>query len=84
MMPLPGLITVAYSSKNRCIFLGILTKGAWLEFASVQFVTFREVGLAMESSDRAVWHYAQKHQMIMLTANRNMRSEMNPDFRTGS
>jgi predicted nuclease of predicted toxin-antitoxin system len=57
------------------IFLGILTKEDWLEFASVQFVTFREVGLAMESNDRAVWRYAQEHQMMILTANRNMKGE---------
>ena len=57
------------------IFLGILTKGIWLEFISVQFVTFREVGLAMDSSDRVVWRYAQEHQMMILTANRNMKGE---------
>jgi Domain of unknown function (DUF5615) len=55
------------------IFLGILAKEGWLEFASVQFVTFREVGLAMESSDRVVWRYAREHQMMILTANRNMK-----------
>jgi Domain of unknown function (DUF5615) len=57
------------------IFLGILTKNGWLEFSSVQFVTFREVGLAMESSDREVWRYAQDHQMMILTANRNMKGK---------
>ncbi|MGV2387416.1 MAG UNVERIFIED_CONTAM: DUF5615 family PIN-like protein [Microcystis novacekii LVE1205-3] len=57
------------------IFLGILTKSGWLEFASIQFVTFREVGLAMESSDCLVWRYAQEHQMMILTANRNMKGE---------
>jgi hypothetical protein len=55
------------------IFLGILAKEGWLEFASVQFVTFREVGLAMESSDRVVWRYDREHQMMILTANRNMK-----------
>ena len=29
----------------------------------------------MESSDRVVWQYAQKHQMLILTANRNMKGE---------
>lgn len=29
----------------------------------------------MESSDRTVWCYAQKHQMSILTANRNMKGE---------
>ena len=55
------------------IFLGILTKLGWLEFVSIQFVTFREAGLLMESSDRVVWRYAQEHQMLILTANRNMK-----------
>ena len=29
----------------------------------------------MESSDRTVWHYAQEHQMLILTANRNMKGD---------
>ncbi|MEQ8462365.1 MAG: DUF5615 family PIN-like protein [Coleofasciculus sp. E1-EBD-02] len=53
------------------VFLGILTKGAWLEFLSIQFVTFTEAGLSMDSSDRLVWSYAQANQMMILTANRN-------------
>jgi predicted nuclease of predicted toxin-antitoxin system len=57
------------------IFLGILTKLGWLEFISIRFVTFREVGLLMESSDRLVWRYAQENQMMILTANRNMKGE---------
>ena len=57
------------------IFLGILVKRGWLEFQSVQFVTFREAELSMESSDRIVWRYAQEHQMMILTANRNMKGE---------
>ena len=57
------------------IFLGILTKLGWLEFVSMQFVTFKEAGLLMESSDRVVWRYAQEHQMSILTANRNMKGE---------
>jgi len=57
------------------VFLGILTKLGWLEIVPIQFITFREAGLSMESSDRAVWHYAQTHQMMILTANRNMKGE---------
>ena len=55
------------------VFLGILTKRGWLEFFLIQFVTFREAGLSMDSSDRVVWNYAQEHQMMILTANRNMK-----------
>jgi predicted nuclease of predicted toxin-antitoxin system len=29
----------------------------------------------MDSSDRAVWNYAQANQMMILTANRNMKGE---------
>jgi hypothetical protein len=57
------------------IFLGILTKLGWLELIAVEFVTFREVGLPIDSSDRVVWRYAQAHQMLILTANRNMKGD---------
>ena len=39
------------------VLLGILTKRGWLELFSIQFVTFREAGLSMGSSDRVVWNY---------------------------
>ncbi len=57
------------------VFLGILTKLGWIELISIRFVTFREVGLSMASSDRVVWRYAQENQMMILTANRNMKGE---------
>ncbi|RUT10282.1 hypothetical protein DSM106972_007770 [Dulcicalothrix desertica PCC 7102] len=57
------------------VFLGILTKLGWLELVLIRFVTFREVGLLMNSSDRIVWRYAQSNGMIILTANRNMKGD---------
>ena len=57
------------------LFLGILTKLGWLELVSIRFVTFREAGLLMDASDRLVWRYAQENQMMILTANRNMKGE---------
>nr|WP_226576365.1 hypothetical protein [Microseira wollei] len=33
------------------VFLGILTKRGWLEFLSINFVTFREAGLSMDMGD---------------------------------
>ena len=57
------------------VFLGILTKRGWLEFLSINFVTFREAGLLMDISDRVVWDYAQANQMMILTANRNMKGD---------
>jgi hypothetical protein len=57
------------------VFLGILTKLGWLEILSIRFVTFKEAGLSMKSDDRIVWRYAQENQMMILTANRNMKGE---------
>jgi predicted nuclease of predicted toxin-antitoxin system len=55
------------------VFLGILTKGGWLELLSIRFVTFIEAGLSMDSSDRLVWSYAKANHKMILTANRNMK-----------
>jgi Domain of unknown function (DUF5615) len=57
------------------LLLGILTKLGWLELVSIRFVTFREAGLSMDASDRLVWRYAQENQMMILTANRNMKGD---------
>jgi predicted nuclease of predicted toxin-antitoxin system len=57
------------------VLLGILAKNGWLELLSIRFVTFREADLSMDSSDRTVWCYAQANQMMILTANRNMKGE---------
>ncbi len=51
----------------------ILAADGWLELAAIRFVTLSEAGLANESSDRAVWRLAQAEQMVLLTANRNMK-----------
>ena len=53
--------------------LGTLANQGWLELFSIRFVMFDEVGLAVNSSDRIVWKFAQEHQMILLTANRRMK-----------
>lgn len=52
----------------------ILVEG-WLDLTVIRFTTFEEAGLAIDSSDREVWHFAQENKMIILTANRNMRGD---------
>ena len=52
----------------------LITEG-WLELFSIRFLIFKDVGLPMESSDRVVWDFAQANQMILLTANRNMKGD---------
>ncbi len=35
----------------------------------------KEVGLSIDTSDRILWRFAQSNQMIILTANRNMKGK---------
>ena len=47
----------------------------WLDLVKINFVTFEEMDLAIDSNDRLVWRSAQANQMILLTANRSMKGE---------
>jgi hypothetical protein len=57
------------------ILLGTIAGQGWLELLPIQFVTFKEINLPIDSSDRIVWRLAQTNQMILLTANRSMKGE---------
>ena len=54
---------------------GTITAAGWLEVCSLQLLTFADVGLPEDSSDRQVWRFAQAQGMILLTANRSMKGE---------
>ena len=57
------------------ILWGSLAAEGWLDLYSLQLVTFSQVGLPVDSSDRTVWRFAQTHGMMLLTHNRNMNDE---------
>lgn len=57
------------------ILLGNIASQGWLELLSIRFVTFKEMNLSIDSSDRIVWQVAQENQMILLTANRSMKNK---------
>lgn len=57
------------------ILWGTLAAEGWLELCPFRLVTFAQVGLPVESSDRAVWRFAQAPGTILLTHNRNMKGE---------
>lgn len=57
------------------ILLGNIASQGWLELLPIRFVTFKEMNLAIDSSDRIVWRLAQANQLILLTANRSMKEE---------
>ncbi len=52
---------------------GAVTASGWLELMPMRLVRFRDVGLPPDSTDRAVWRFAQVQRMILLTNNRNMQ-----------
>lgn len=49
-----------------------ITTEGWLDLIPMRLIQFRDVALAHDSNDRIVWRIAQKHQLLLLTANRNM------------
>jgi hypothetical protein len=51
---------------------GTLSATGWLELLPMRLVRFADVGLPYDSTDRAVWRFAQASQMLLLTNNRNM------------
>ena len=52
--------------------IGVLGAEGWLEMVDLRLATFAEVGLPLDSPDRAVWRFAQENEMVLLTNNRNM------------
>ncbi|NER32678.1 MAG: ACP S-malonyltransferase [Oscillatoria sp. SIO1A7] len=54
---------------------GSIASQGWLDILPIQFVTFQEVGLSIDSNDRVVWRLAQSNHSILLTANRSMKGE---------
>lgn len=53
------------------LWSALATEG-WLDLVSLRLVYFTQVNLALDSSDRDVWHFAQAQRMLLLTGNRNM------------
>ena len=67
-------ILVDHNMEGQATLLGgtLVTEG-WLDLIPVRLVTFAEVGLPFNSSDRNVWRFAQAQQMLLLTDNRSMK-----------
>lgn len=43
----------------------------WSELVPIEFLTFDDIALPFETSDRNVWRLVQERRMILLTGNRN-------------
>jgi len=54
---------------------GTLKSEGWLSLVALEWVTFQEVDLPIDSNDREVWRFAQANNLILLTTNRSMKDE---------
>ncbi len=70
------IILVDYNLNRQAILLsGRLAIEGWLEIVPIQLVTFTEIGIPSDSSDRFVWRFAQSNGMLLLTANRSAKGK---------
>ena len=69
-------ILVDHNMEGQATLLGgtLVTEG-WLDLIPIRLVTFAEVGLPFDSSDRSVWRFIQTQHMLLLTDNRSMKGE---------
>lgn len=61
--------------KQGILLWATMGSEGWLKLLDIPMLTFDEVGLAINSSDRTVWRFAQEKQFILLTGNRNKEGE---------
>ena len=52
-----------------------ISSEGWPDLFSLRFARFIDVDLPYSSTDREVWYFAQRNNMILLTGNRNMKDE---------
>jgi hypothetical protein len=64
-----------HMKKTGVLIWGFLENEGWLELLDIPMLTFADVGLPIDSSDREVWRFVQENQLILFTANRNNDGE---------
>lgn len=57
---------------QAALVIGTLAADGWLNLLPAHLLTFADVGLAPNSSDRAIWRFVQTSRMLLITGNRNM------------
>ena len=64
-----------HMKKQGILLWGALENEGWLALLEIPMLTFADVGLPIDSSDRNVWRYVQENCLILLTGNRNNDGE---------
>lgn len=71
-----SIILVDHDIEGQAMLLWAqISSEGWPDLLSIQFVRFVDVSVPLDSTDRAVWRFAQQNGMILLAGNRNMKSE---------
>jgi len=69
-----GILADANCAGHLALLLRLMQEGwrhdVW-EGLHLAYVSFADLGLQPDASDRAVWEVCQREQVILLTANRN-------------
>ncbi|HRQ24147.1 MAG TPA: hypothetical protein PLF42_12035 [Anaerolineales bacterium] len=60
-----------HMKKQGILLWATMGSAGWLKLLDIPMLTFDDVGLPIDSSDRDVWLFAQSSQLILLTGNRN-------------
>lgn len=69
-------ILIDHNIEGQAMLLwGTLFAEGWPKLFPIEMLIFDQVGLSENCSDKEIWHFAQKHKMILLTANRRMNEE---------
>jgi hypothetical protein len=64
-----------HMKKQGILLWATMGSEGWLKLLDIPMLTFTDVGLSIDSSDRDVWRFAQNQQLILLTGNRNKDGE---------
>ena len=61
--------------KQGVLLWSIMENEGWLKLMDIPMVTFADIGMPIDAPDHKIWHFAQQHQLILLTENRNNEGE---------
>lgn len=60
-----------HMKKQGILLWATMGSEGWLKLLDIPMLTFTDVGLSVDSSDRSIWRFAQSNGLILLTGNRN-------------
>ncbi|MEK6751351.1 MAG: DUF5615 family PIN-like protein [Chloroflexota bacterium] len=60
-----------HMKKQGILLWSIMENAGWLKLMDIPMLTFADIGMPIDAPDRKIWRFAQEHQLILLTGNRN-------------